>query len=170
MSRVMPDCEKPAPRQKTEKKNSEPMNMDLRPKRSAMLPKKRRREPAVRDVAAFIHVISAFVMPRSRPAKELMTVMEPVKKLVMATAIVTETINMHSWNVDVKQSGRELGSLLLIACERVVASSASVSASILLADDVLKQEHKANEENRCRDNLRNAGSDEARSDKDQKKV
>jgi hypothetical protein len=36
----------------------------------------------------------------------------------------------------VKQSGRELGSLLLIGCERVVASSASVSASILLADDV----------------------------------
>jgi hypothetical protein len=99
-----------------------------------------------------------------------MTVMEPVKKLVMATAIVTETINMHSWNVDVKQSGRELGSLLLIGCERVVASSASVSASILLADDVLKQEHKANEAKRCRDNLKNAGSDEARSCRDQKKV
>jgi hypothetical protein len=83
-----------------------------------------------------------------------MTVMEPVKKLVMATAIVTETMNMHSWNVDVKQSGRELGSLLLIGCEMVVASSASVSASILLADDVLKQEHKANEAKRCRDNLK----------------
>jgi len=66
------------------------------------------------DVAAFIHVISAFVMLRSRAAKELMTVIDPVRKLVMATAIVTEAMNMHSWKVDVKHSGRALGSLSLI--------------------------------------------------------
>ena len=82
-------------------------------------------------------MISAFVMPRSRAAKELMTVIAPVKKLVIATAIVTETMNMHSWNVDVKHSGRALGSLSLIGCESAAKSSASVSASapILLAID-----------------------------------
>jgi len=43
-----------------------------------------------------------------------MTVIDPVRKLVMATAIVTEAMNMHSWKVDVKHSGRALGSLSLI--------------------------------------------------------
>ena len=47
ISKVMPEVEKPAPRQKTEKRNMEAMNMVLRPKRSATLPKKRRRDPAV---------------------------------------------------------------------------------------------------------------------------
>jgi len=47
ISKVMPEVEKPAPRQKMEKRNMEAMNMVLRPKRSATLPKKRRRDPAV---------------------------------------------------------------------------------------------------------------------------
>jgi hypothetical protein len=90
------------------------------------------------EVAAFIQVISAFVMFKSRPAKELMTVMDPVRKLVMATAMVTDAMNMLSWNVDVKHSGRALGSrAVLIGCswERVAATtsaSVSVSAPIFL--------------------------------------
>jgi hypothetical protein len=92
-----------------------PRNRDLRPKRSAILPKNRSREPDVRLVcqlakaiyawrlyestyeeAAFIHVISALVMSRSRPAKEDRTVTLPVRNEVMATAIVTESTKRHS--------------------------------------------------------------------------
>ena len=47
ISKVMPEVEKPAPRQKREKRNMEAMNMVLRPNRSATLPKKSRRDPAV---------------------------------------------------------------------------------------------------------------------------
>jgi hypothetical protein len=48
------------------------------------------------EVAAFIHVISALVIPKSLPANELMTVTAPVRKLVMATAIVHDSTNSHS--------------------------------------------------------------------------
>jgi hypothetical protein len=82
------------------------------------------------DVAAFIQVISALVMFKSFAAKELMTVMEPVRKEVMATAIVTRLTNRHSWSVDLKHSGRALGSLSLIGCARVADSGSDVSAAI----------------------------------------
>jgi hypothetical protein len=85
------------------------------------------------EVAAFIHVISAFDMPKSRAANELMTVMEPVKKLVMATAIVTDKTNKHSWSVDLKHSGRALGSFSLIGGVRGLPSSASASAVAIVA-------------------------------------
>jgi hypothetical protein len=81
------------------------------------------------DGAAFIHVISALVMPKSLPAKELMTVIEPVKKLDMATAIVTDMTNRHSCSVDLKHSGRALGSLSLIGGETSLPSAASFSGS-----------------------------------------
>ena len=79
-----------------EKRNMEPTNMVLRPNRSAMLPKKSNRAPADNDVAAFIQVTCALVMPRSLAAKELMTVIDPVRKLVMATAMVTDITKKHS--------------------------------------------------------------------------
>jgi hypothetical protein len=46
-SSVMPSWEKPAPKQKTLNKNRDAINMLLRPKRSAMEPKNKSREPAV---------------------------------------------------------------------------------------------------------------------------
>jgi hypothetical protein len=79
------------------------------------------------DVAAFIQVISALVMPRSFAAKLLITVIEPVRKEVIATAIVTKPTNKHSWSVDMKHSGRALGSLSLIGCVVAVADSDSGS-------------------------------------------
>jgi hypothetical protein len=149
ISRVMPDWEKPAPRLKMLNRSIDTMNMLFRPKRSAMLPKNKSNEPAVNlftslaglthvqlqttvvtyDEAAFIHVISALVMPRSFPAKELMTVIEPVKKLDMATAIVTDMTNKHSCSVDLKHSGRALGSLSLIGGETSLPSAAPFSGS-----------------------------------------
>lgn len=56
-------------------------------------------------------------MPKSLAAKLLMTVTEPVKKLVMATAMVTDMTNKHSWSVDLKHSGLAFGSLSLIGGE-----------------------------------------------------
>jgi hypothetical protein len=144
MSSVNPDCENPAPRQKTAKRNMELMNMVFLPNRSATLPKNKSSEPDVRltfsqflystrtrgthDVAAFIHVISALLILNSLPAKLLITVIAPVKKLVIATAIVTDITNRHSCSVEVKQSGRVFGSLTLIGGARAVPSSASFSA------------------------------------------
>jgi hypothetical protein len=144
----MPDWAKPAPRLKMLNKSIDAMNMLLRPNRSAMLPKNISSEPAVNlvillaytlhnfvqathvthDVAAFIQVISALVMPRSLPANELMTVIAPPKKLDMATAIVTDTTNKHSCSVDLKHSGRALGSLSLIG-KTSLPSAASFSGS-----------------------------------------
>jgi hypothetical protein len=128
ISIVIPFLAKPVPRQRTEKRNMEPMNIDFRPKRSAILPKKRSRAPAdslayqsahslgslqsdTYDTAAFVQVTSALVMPKSLAANELMTVIDPVKKLVMATAIVTESTKRHSWSVDLKHAGRAFGSV-----------------------------------------------------------
>jgi hypothetical protein len=48
MSRVRPERAKPAAREKMEKSSVDSKKRVLRPKRSAMEPKKRRREPAVR--------------------------------------------------------------------------------------------------------------------------
>ena len=48
------------------------------------------------DDAAFIHVISAVVMSKSLPAKDDITVTDPHRKDVMATAMVTEATNKHS--------------------------------------------------------------------------
>jgi hypothetical protein len=76
-------------------------------------------------------VISAFDMPKSLAAKELITVIEPVKKLVMATAIVTDKMNRHSWNVDLKHSGRALGSWSLVGGVIGLPSSASASAAMV---------------------------------------
>jgi hypothetical protein len=114
MARVIPVQGKPAYRQKTEKRNREPMNMDLRLKRYAMLPKNSKIAPAVSlyvhsaicsctleigpspyDVAASICVISVLVIPRSLAAKELMTVIEPVRKFVIVTAMVTDLTNKY---------------------------------------------------------------------------
>ncbi len=55
-------------------------------------------------------MISAFVMFKSLPAKELVTVREPFRKLVMATAMLTDRMNKHSWKVDPKHSGLAFGS------------------------------------------------------------
>lgn len=136
--------ENPAPRQKILKSSIETTNMLFRPNKSAILPKNKSSEPAVRLctnqsfptfymesrqthlVAAFIQVISAFVIPNSLPAKLLMTVIAPDKKLVIATAIVTENTNKHSCSVDLKHSGRALGSRSLIGGEGL-PSSASFS-------------------------------------------
>jgi hypothetical protein len=63
--------------------------------------------------AAFIHVISALLMFKSRPAKLDMTVMLPVRKLVIATAMVTDNTKRHSCSVDWKHAGRALGSISL---------------------------------------------------------
>ena len=93
-----------------EKSTIDPMNNDLRPNRSAMLPKKSSNAPADNEHAAFIQVICALVIARSLAAKELMTVIEPVRTLVMATAMVTDNTKRHSWSVDLKQAGRALGS------------------------------------------------------------
>jgi hypothetical protein len=75
------------------------------------------------------HVISAVVMPKSLPAKLDMTVIEPVRKLDMATAIVTDMTKRHSCNVDLKHVGRAFGSLSLIGGEVAQASGASFSGS-----------------------------------------
>lgn len=48
MSRVRPDCEKPAARLKMEKRRVEVRKRGLRPKWSARVPKRRRRDPDVR--------------------------------------------------------------------------------------------------------------------------
>jgi hypothetical protein len=71
-------------------------------------------------------------MFKSFAAKELMTVMEPVRNEVMATAIVTRLTNRHSWSVDSKHSGRALGSLSLIGCARVADSGSDASAAIAM--------------------------------------
>jgi hypothetical protein len=84
------------------------------------------------DEAAFIHVISALLMPKSLPAKLLMTVIAPVKKLDMATAIVTDMTKRHSCSVDLKHSGRALGSLSLIGGETSLPSAASFSGSVAM--------------------------------------
>ena len=121
--------------------------MDLRPKRSATLPKKRSNAPAVNlpivsiilpplgngtyEDAATIQVISALVIFKSLPANELMTVMEPVKKLVMATAMVAEITNRDSWTDDLKHSGRALGSLVAIGAEWWLPVLASRTAAML---------------------------------------
>jgi hypothetical protein len=52
-------------------------------------------------------------MPKSRAAKELITVIEPVRMLVIATAMVTESTKRHSWSVDLKHAGLALGSFSL---------------------------------------------------------
>lgn len=122
MSNVMPDCANPAPRLKMLNRSIETMNMLFLPNKSAILPKNNNRDPAVNlnqtishnprpsnpshkckdkkictyELAAFIHVISALLIPNSRPAKLLITVIAPVRKLDMATAIVTDMTNKHS--------------------------------------------------------------------------
>jgi hypothetical protein len=75
------------------------------------------------------HVISAVVMPKSLPAKLDITVIEPVRKLDMATAIVTDMTKRHSCNVDLKHAGRAFGFLSLIVGEVALASAASFSGS-----------------------------------------
>jgi hypothetical protein len=147
ISSVIPDREKPAPRQKTENINIEKMNMLFLPNKSAMLPKNSSREPAVKLQimlsvnsisknkvstyldAAFIQVISALVMPKSLPTKLDITVILPVKKLDIAIAMVTDKTNKHSCSVDLKHSGRALGSLLLIGGANAWPSSGPFSGS-----------------------------------------
>lgn len=87
------------------------------------------------EVAAFIQVISAFDICNSLPAKEDMTVTEPVKKDVMATAMVTDNTNKHSWMVDLKHSGRASGSL--IGGELVSPSS----GSFVIASKIYEMSH-----------------------------
>jgi hypothetical protein len=86
-------------------------------------------------------VISALVISRSLAAKLDMTVMEPVRKLDMATAIVTDMTNRHSCSVDLKQAGRALGSVSLIGGEEVLSSAASFSGSagMLRAEAIQRQ-------------------------------
>jgi hypothetical protein len=63
----------------------------------------------------------------SLAAKLLITVIDPDKKLVIATAIVTENTNIHSCSVEVKHSGRALGSRSLIGGTEEEPSSVSFS-------------------------------------------
>jgi hypothetical protein len=105
------------------------------------------------DEAAFIHVISALVMPRSRPAKLLITVIEPDKKLDIATAIVTDITKRHSCSVDLKHSGRAFGSLSLIGGETLLLSAASFSGSVAMCAGVTQvdvPEERKKEEQRVR--------------------
>jgi hypothetical protein len=121
-SKVRPVFEKPAPTQKTAKRSMERMNMDLRPKRSATLPKNRRSAPEDSEEAAFIQVISAVVIFKSLPANEDITVTEPTRKEDIATAIVTERTKRHSWSVDLKHSGRASGSRMMIGGDLLPSS------------------------------------------------
>jgi hypothetical protein len=78
-------------------------------------------------------VICALVMPRSLAAKELITVIDPVRILVMATAIVTDSTKRHSWSVDLKHAGRALGSFPLRSLVGVVGQRPS-SGSVAIFD------------------------------------
>jgi hypothetical protein len=116
-------CAKPAPKARTEKRKKLPINLmvvsawvisatwvnthiDRFPNKSASLPKKRRKDPAASEEAADSHVISALVMPRSRPTKDDITVMTPPAMLLSPTAMVQVTTNNTSCSVDLKQAGR----------------------------------------------------------------
>lgn len=80
-------------------------------------------------------------MFKSRPAKDDMTVTEPVRKAVMATAMVTESTNRHSWMVDPKHSGRALGSL--IGGETASPRSASSAINMLQPSTEANKSKKA---------------------------
>lgn len=81
---------------------------DFLPKRSATLPKKSRKAPELSEVAEEIHVISAVVIPRSRPMKLDTTVTDPVSKAPIAMAIVAVSTKSTSWIVEEKHAGRTL--------------------------------------------------------------
>ena len=59
-------------------------------------------------MAEEIHVISAVVIPRSRPIKLEMTVTDPVSKAPMAMAIVAVSTKSTSCTVEEKHAGRTL--------------------------------------------------------------
>jgi hypothetical protein len=98
------------------------MRSDLRPKVSATLAKKRRKDPVAnlkrgqneffgeneRAYAeeALIHVIWADVMCNERPIGAVMTVQAPYRNEDMPIDMVAVRIKRHSWVVDLKQSGR----------------------------------------------------------------
>jgi hypothetical protein len=104
------------------------MNMDLRPKRSAILANSRRKEPLANleimsvpwaelhtelwretyDDDADIHVISGVVILRSRPTKEEITVTLPVVMELIPIAMVAVRTKRTSCRVDLKHSGRRL--------------------------------------------------------------
>jgi hypothetical protein len=58
------------------------------------------------EAAAVSQVTSAVVICRSRPTKDEITVIEPVKNGDIAEAIVTMNTNSNSCIVDLKHAGR----------------------------------------------------------------
>jgi hypothetical protein len=72
------------------------------------LPKNNKKAPLLNVQADDIQVISAVVMSRSLPTKELMTVTTPVKKAPIAIAIVAVKTNNTSCNVERKHAGLAL--------------------------------------------------------------
>lgn len=70
-----------------------------------------------------------------------MTVIDPVRMLVMATAIVTESTNRHSCSVDLKHAGRAFGSFA--SCSLVgVSGLAPILASVdMFGDEIAASEY-----------------------------
>jgi hypothetical protein len=77
------------------------------------------------DVDAPIQVTCAEVMLRSFQMKDVMTVLEPMVKEPIDMAIVVVATNRISWNVDLKHSGRLLGSMRLKSSSDAAASGCS---------------------------------------------
>lgn len=86
----------------------------------------------------FIHETSAVDMCKSFAANELIMVIAPCRKVVIATAMVTDMTNKHSWNVEEKHFGRALGFSWLYVRERAVPDSASASLSAPIVAETLR--------------------------------
>lgn len=128
------------------------MKRDLRPNRSATLPKNRRREPDDRlkgmkcqtstanqdrmtyEEDAQAQVVSALVIFKSLLRKEVITVTEPLVNEDIATAIVAVRTNRISWAVDLKHSGRAPGFALIFMVSWVpIAASRSPAVNTCLS-------------------------------------
>ena len=83
---------------------------------------------------ALIQVVSALVIFRSLPTKEVITVTEPPVNEDIATAIVAVRTNRISWAVDMKHSGRAPGFALIFMVSLVpIAASGSPAANTCLS-------------------------------------
>lgn len=94
---------------------------------------------------ALIQVICADVKRRSFEMKDVMTVLEPMVKELIAIAIVVVATKRISWKVDLKHSGRVFGSVRLDFSESVESggvcvwhSMSSMAGSIAAALPFLK--------------------------------
>lgn len=89
---------------------------------------------------ALIQVVCADVKRKSFEMKDVMTVLEPMVKELIAIAIVVVATKRISWKVDLKHSGRVFGSVRLGVSEGVESggvcvwhSKSSVTGSIAAA-------------------------------------